>query len=89
MANKYIVSALLAIGLIGNACADNTTSGNPQLTSANINAATHPSTPADSTNTSSPGSVNIEEDLKRTEQQLQADLSRTLAETVNDDIAAN
>jgi hypothetical protein len=89
VANKYIVSALLAIGLIGNAYADNTANGNPQLTSANINAAARTSMSADSTNTSSPGSVNIEEDLKRTEQQLQADLSRTLAETVNDAIAAN
>lgn len=83
MANKYIVLAVLVIGLVGNACADNTTSGNLQLTSA------HDGMPADATTSASPGSVNIEEDLKRTEQQLQADLSRTLAETVNDAIAAN
>jgi hypothetical protein len=89
VANKYIVSALFAVGLMGNAHADNAVIGNPQLTATNVNASAHASMPGDAAKTSTLRSVNIEEDLKRTEQQLQVELTRTLAETVSEAVAAN
>jgi hypothetical protein len=81
VANKTIASALLILAMTGIAHAEKATD-RPLATDRNAGMPHHAATSPELR------SVNVEEDVKRTEQRLQTELNRTLGK-INESIAAN
>lgn len=77
MFNRFVISALLAVGVAGTAQADNAAADEVQPVVAST--APRASILHDDMQKASLRSVNVEEDLKRTEQRLQTELIDALA----------
>lgn len=80
--SKYVVSALLALGLIGSAQADNAVIDSLRVSASDQTSAPWISMPRDESKPLKLTSANVESDIKNTEQRLQVELAATLADTV-------
>jgi hypothetical protein len=79
--NKYAVTALLALGLIGSAQADNAVIDSLRVSAADQTSAPWINMPRDEAKPLRLNSDDVENDIKHTEQRLQVELAATLAET--------
>ena len=80
MFNKYVISTLLVVGVIGSVQAENAAVADLRVATAST--AARVSMPRADTKTSTLRSANVEEDLKRTEQRLQVELINALGAIV-------
>lgn len=87
--NKYAVTALLALGLIGSAQADNAVIDSLRLSASEQTSTPWISMPRDEAKPVRLISDSVENDIKNTEQRLQVELAATLAETAARVLPAN
>lgn len=80
--NKYAITALLALGLIGSAQADNAVIDSLRVSASNQTSAPWISMPRDESKAPKLTSDNVESDIRNTEQRLQVELAATLADSV-------
>jgi hypothetical protein len=79
--NKYAVTALLALGLIGSAQADNAVIDSLRVSASDQTSAPWISMPRDESKPLKLTSDNVENDIRNTERRLQVELAATLADT--------
>lgn len=87
--NKYAVTALLALGLIGSAQADNAVIDSLRVSASDRTSTPWISMPRDESKPLKLTSDNVENDIRDTERRLQVELAATLADTVAKALPAN
>ena len=87
--NKYAVTVLLALGLIGSAQADNAVIDSLRVSASDQTSAPWISMPRDESKPLQLTSDSVASDIRNTEQRLQAELAATLADTVAKALPAN